>query len=76
MAEPAKTEEKASTGKAPKRAPRQKKISQGESLVCDVCGLSVVVEEIGDLEVREESVLLCCGQPMKEAKRAKTAKKA
>ena len=43
----------------------KKKISSGDSLVCDVCGMSVIVEEVGGIPVAEETVLLCCGKPMK-----------
>ncbi len=43
----------------------KKKISSGDSLVCDICGMSVIVEEIGGVPVGEETVLLCCGKPMK-----------
>jgi hypothetical protein len=35
----------------------------------------VVVEEIGGIPVSEETVLLCCGKPMKaKASKAKTGK--
>ena len=54
--------EKAAAGK--KTAKR--KVNKGDSLVCKVCGLSVVVEELGGIAVAEESALLCCGKPMKE----------
>jgi len=47
----------------------KKRVSKGESMVCEVCGLSVVVEEIGGVTVSEETALLCCGNPMK-ARRA------
>jgi len=56
MAEKAATKEK----KTAKR-----KINNGDSLVCDVCGMSVIVEEVGGVPVAEETVLLCCGKPMK-----------
>ena len=41
------------------------KISKGDSIECEVCGLSVVVDEIGGIPVREETTLFCCGKPMK-----------
>ena len=70
MAQTAKTpEKKATQAKAaatPKKAPVKKKITRGQTLACQVCGLSVVVEEIGDEVVAEETTLLCCGKPMKE----------
>ena len=50
---------------APEKKTTRKKVKKGDSLVCNVCGLSVVVEEIGGMVVGEEDVLLCCGEPMK-----------
>jgi hypothetical protein len=73
MAEKAKASvRKTGTAKAatPTKATAKKRVSKGESMVCDVCGLSVVVEEVGGIAVAEESVLLCCHKPMK----AKTGK--
>jgi hypothetical protein len=50
-------------------------VNNGDSLTCEVCGLSVVVEEIGGVPVAEETVLLCCGKPMKaKAGKTKTGK--
>ena len=49
---------------AAKAAPK-KRVSKGESVVCEVCGLAVVVEEVGGIAVSEETTLLCCGKPMK-----------
>jgi len=41
---------------------------KGQGLVCEVCGMSVVVDEVcGCVETHE---IVCCGTPMK----AKTAK--
>ena len=56
-----------------KNAPPRKKTAKGDSYICGVCGLSVVVdEECGCADVHE---ILCCGQPMKEKKtKVKTAK--
>jgi hypothetical protein len=54
----------------------KKKINNGDSLVCDVCGMSVIVEEIGGVPVAEETTLLCCGKPMKaKANKANSSKK-
>lgn len=55
-------------------APAKKRVSKGESLVCEVCGLAVVVDEVGGVAVAEEDVLVCCGQPMK-TKKAGASKK-
>ena len=60
---------------APRKRTAKRKVSKGDSLVCEVCGLSVVVEKVGGMAVAEESVLLCCGKPMKEkASKVKAAK--
>ena len=70
-------EKKKGAGKtAQAKTGTKKRVSKGESLVCGVCGLSVVVEEVGGVAVSEENVLLCCGKPMKSkaAKAAKTTK--
>jgi len=70
--------EKAAAKKAAAaKAPARKRVSKGESVVCDVCGLAVVVEEIGGIAVAEETTLLCCGKPMtvrKPRARAKASK--
>jgi hypothetical protein len=60
---------------AAKKTPIKKKVTKGQSLACEVCGLSVTVEEIGNLIVEEESVLLCCGKPMKDKTPVKKAVK-
>jgi hypothetical protein len=52
----------------PKKKTAPRKITNGDSLICEVCGLSVVVEEIGGTALEESSVLLCCGKPMVEKK--------
>ena len=47
-----------------RKASSRRKISKGDSYVCEVCGLSLIVdEECGCADVHE---ILCCGQPMKE----------
>ncbi|HTY82082.1 MAG TPA: hypothetical protein VMB24_04810 [Dehalococcoidales bacterium] len=46
--------------------------SKGDCFYCDVCGLSLVVdEECGCVEAHE---ILCCGEPMKEKKARVKAK--
>ena len=60
---------------AAKKAAAQTRKSRGDSLLCEVCGLSVVVETVGDLSISRESALLCCGKPMKaKVTKAKTSK--
>jgi hypothetical protein len=79
MAEEAKTtgkkETKAKVETAQKKALTKRKINKGQTLACQVCGLSVVVEEIGGVAVEEDSVLLCCGKAMKEKATAKKVAK-
>ena len=72
MAQKAMSGEK-QTGR--KKATAQTRKSEGDSLLCEVCGLSVVVETVGDLSISRESALLCCGKPMKaKVTKAKTSK--
>ena len=53
-----------------------KKVKKGDSLGCEVCGLSVVVKEVGGIAVAEETVLLCCGKPLKKkVNKTKSVKK-
>ncbi|MDP2919239.1 MAG: hypothetical protein Q8O43_03355 [Dehalococcoidia bacterium] len=51
-----------------------KPFTKGEGYVCEVCGLSVVIDEecgcVGACEI------ICCEQPMKPRKAAKKAKTA
>jgi hypothetical protein len=63
-------EKKASAAKKPRA---RSKTTKGDSYVCDVCGLAVVVDEVcGCEEVHE---IICCEQPMrKRATRAKATK--
>lgn len=67
-----------------KRATTKKKIpAKGEKLICETCGLGVVVDEVSGVTIFEE--LICCGKPMKSkrtpskktpaTKKATTAKK-
>jgi len=79
MAEKAAPREKKTRGEkaeAPAKATAKKRIRKGESLVCEVCGLSVVVEKVGSITLSQASALLCCGKPLKKrASKAKAAKK-
>ena len=79
MAEEVKKSEKksaeAKVGTSQKKTLAKKKLSKGQALACEVCGLSVVVEEIGDMLVEEDSILLCCGKPMKQKVATKKAAK-
>ncbi len=64
------------TKKASAKPAVKKKVNKGQSLICEVCGLSVVVEQVGDLVVSHEDVLLCCRKQMKpKAAKAKATKK-
>jgi hypothetical protein len=54
---------KTATAKASKS-----RVAKGDAVVCEVCGLSVVVEEVGGIAVSEETTLVCCGKPMKARK--------
>jgi hypothetical protein len=64
---------------APAKRPTAKTASRrtygkGDYLVCGTCGLSVIVDEYGDVVGTEE--LICCGEVMKpKSKKAKAAKK-
>jgi hypothetical protein len=50
----------------------RKTVAKGQALECEVCGLAVVVEQVGDVTITEETVLLCCDEPMKaKASKAK-----
>lgn len=73
-AAPAKVAVKKAT--VPVKPAARKKVSKGESLACEICGLSVIVEEVGGIAVGQTNVLLCCGKPMKtKVKKAKATKK-
>jgi hypothetical protein len=56
-----------------KKTPTERKITKGQALACEVCGISVTVEQIGNVAVEEDNVLICCGKPMKEKVTAKKA---
>ena len=67
--------EKATAGKVgASKGTAQKRVSKGQSIVCEVCGLSAVVEEVGGVAASEETTLLCCGKPMKARKASAKAK--
>jgi len=53
----------------------KKGVSKGTSMVCEVCGLSVVVERVGNLAIRRDDILLCCSKPMTQKAKAGAAKK-
>jgi len=52
------------------------RVGKGDAVVCEVCGLSVVVEEVGGIAVSEETTLVCCGKQMKARKAAPRKAKA
>lgn len=66
-------EKKGATAK--KKAPAGKGVSKGDPMVCEVCGLSVVVERVGNVAIRREDILLCCSKPMKKKAKASATKK-
>jgi hypothetical protein len=74
MAKVVKTPEK----KAPKAkaAPRKRNLNKGQAMACEVCGMAVTIDQIGDEMVEEDTILLCCGEPMKEKATAKKPVKA
>ncbi len=70
---PAKTTAKTAARTTSKGA-SARKINKGDKFVCGTCGLSMVVDECGDVVAAEE--IICCGKPMKQkTSRAGTAKK-
>ena len=73
MAVASKTSTKKTVGAGTKT---KSAINEGESVVCGVCGLAVVVESVGGITVSEETALLCCGKPMKKRKASQKAKAA
>jgi len=58
-----------------KKTPIKKKVVKGQTPACEICGLSVIVKEVGDMIVETDNVLLCCGKPMKEKVAVKKAVK-
>jgi hypothetical protein len=58
--------------KAPAKKPVKHEMKKGDTYVCGICGLSILVDKTcGYTEVHE---LICCGKAMKAGK-AKTAAK-
>ena len=51
---------------AKKKAAAKKKLNAGQAMACEVCGLSVTIDEVGGEVVEQDTVLLCCGKPMQE----------
>ena len=76
-ATPVKAVAKKSTApvkKSTAKTTSRRNYGKGDNLVCEICGLSVIVDEFGDVVGAEE--LICCGEVMKpKAKKAKAAKK-
>ncbi len=73
---PVKTAAKASKATTTKKATSaaRKSVSKGDRLSCQICGMSVVIDEVADLAAYHE--LVCCGAPMKKkSTRAATTKK-
>jgi hypothetical protein len=70
---PVKKASKAKKPSAARKPQARRATSKGDNYVCEVCGLSVIVDEVcGCEEVHE---IICCEQPMKrKASRAKAAK--
>jgi hypothetical protein len=69
---PVKKASAAKTPSAAKKPRAARKTSKGENYVCELCGLSVIVDDCGYEEVHE---IICCEQPMKKrATKAKAAK--
>jgi hypothetical protein len=70
---PAKKTSTAKKASAAKKPRATRKTSKGDNYVCEVCGLSVIVDEVCGCEDVHE--IICCEEPMrKRATRAKTAR--
>ncbi|MDO8715640.1 MAG: hypothetical protein Q7J73_02365 [Dehalococcoidales bacterium] len=52
--------------KGPAKPTSKKKVGKGNSIICKVCSLAVVIEQAGNIVVSQESALLCCGKPMQQ----------
>ncbi len=50
----------------PEKKATKKKMAKGDSYTCEVCGLSVLIDEACDCV--EACDIICCDQPMKERK--------
>ena len=66
---------KSATATATKAKPRAaaSRISKGDAYSCEICGLQVYVDELG--EILETTALYCCEEPMKKTGIARAAKK-
>ncbi len=65
---------KTAAGKTTASTTTRKRVAKGDSYACEVCGLSVIVDEAcGCAEVHE---IICCGKPMKERRARAKAKAA
>ena len=70
---PEVTPKKTATKAASTKAVSTKKTAKGDNFVCGICGLSLIVDEWGDVYGEE---LICCGKAMKQkARKAKAAAK-
>ncbi len=57
-----------------KKIQAKKNLNKGDSLTCEVCGLTVTVDE--NHAYTEGSMVMCCGESMKpKARKASPAKK-
>ena len=59
---------KAAPATAKKVTAKNKAPAKGDKLVCETCGLGVLVDDVDGVVAFEE--LICCGQPMKAKKPA------
>ena len=58
---------KKKTAKKAKRAPKRKTgVKNGDRLVCDDCGLEMIVDE--ECGCEEVHPVICCGEPMSRAR--------
>jgi len=59
----AKTPDSKSAAQAKPAATKKRTPARGEKLVCETCGIGVVVDEVTGVVLFEE--IICCGKPMK-----------
>jgi hypothetical protein len=70
----AKATAKPAVKKTASKTASSKKLNKGDMLACELCGLSVMVDECGDVVEAQE--IICCDQPMKQKpSKAKATKK-
>ncbi len=55
---------KTTAAKKPTGRAAARKVSKGDTFMCELCGLQLIVDETGDLLAGRE--VICCGQSMKE----------